>query len=174
MAITQTDVTLNSKLVSTYSELIKSKTVLREVLDNLQIKDVGETELKKNITVTAVSDTELIQIAVKNRNNEYASRIANEIAEVFSKKIVEIYNISNIYVVDEAEVSELPNNINHIKDLVIFMFIGIVVSVIYVLLFNMLDNTIKSEQDIENISGLLVLASIFEYDYDNVKGGRNR
>ena len=45
--ITATDVSLNSKLVSTYSQLIKSKNVLREVISNMKI-DIEEENLKKD------------------------------------------------------------------------------------------------------------------------------
>ena len=55
--ITTTDVTLNSKLVSTYSALVQSKSVLRQVISNLGI-NINESELKNNITVTQEKDTE--------------------------------------------------------------------------------------------------------------------
>ena len=61
--ITTTDVTLNSKLVSTYSELVKSKKILRKVIKNLQI-NMDEDVLRANVKVTSVEDTELIRIAV--------------------------------------------------------------------------------------------------------------
>ena len=69
-SITTTDVTLNSKLVSTYSELVKSKKVLRKVISNLNI-DVKEESLRKNITVSSVKDTELIEITVSNEEPIY-------------------------------------------------------------------------------------------------------
>lgn len=170
-SITQTDITLNSKLVSTYSELIKSNAVLREVIDNLNIKNLNEESLKNSIKVSAVTDTEMIKISVTNTNPNYAEIIANKIAEVFSDKIVDIYKINNVYVVDRAEVNEVPSNVNHTKDIVIFTFIGIVIACGYVLLVNMLDNTIKTEADIEKITGLMVLAAIPDYDTE-VKGGK--
>ena len=58
--ITTTDVTLNSKLVSTYSELVKSKKILRKVIKNLQI-NMDEDVLRANVKVTSVEDTELIR-----------------------------------------------------------------------------------------------------------------
>ena len=67
-SITQTDVTLNQKLVSTYSEVVKSKTVIREVMKNLKIDDLDEEALRKEVTVTSVKDTEVIQISVTNEN----------------------------------------------------------------------------------------------------------
>ena len=168
-AITQTDLTLNSNLVSTYSELIKSKSVLREVINNLDIKDLNEEELKKDVKVSAVSDTELIEISVSNKKPSYASKIANEIANVFTKKVGEIYNINNVHIVDKAENAKEPYNINHLKDLIIFAFVGVVLAAAKILLLNMLDNTVKNEQDIEKNTGLLVIAQIPEFSQ---KGGK--
>ena len=168
-AITQTDLTLNSNLVSTYSELIKSKSVLREVISNLDIKDLSEEQLKKDVKVSAVSDTELIEISVSNEKPSYASKIANEIAKVFTNKVGEIYNINNVHIVDKAENAKEPYNISHKKDIVIFAFIGFVLAAAKILLLNMLDNTVKNEFDVEKSTGLLVLAQIPEM---SKKGGK--
>lgn len=169
-AITQADVTLNSKLVSTYSELVKSKSVLRQVISDLDIKDLNEEELKKSVTVNAVKDTELIEISVSSTNSTYPSKIANEIAKVFTAKVAEIYNINNVHVVDKAEVSKIPYNINHLKDIIIFAFIGVVVAAAKILLMNMLDNTVKTEQDVEKSTGMLVLAQIPKINTNTKKG----
>ncbi|MGN1271270.1 MAG: YveK family protein [Clostridia bacterium] len=172
-SITQTDLTLNSKLVSTYSEIMKRKSVLSKVISNLGMSEEYMDSIKENLSVKAVSDTELIEITVKNEDPEKAALIANEIAKVFSEKVVEIYNISNIYVLDRAEANPVPCNINHAKDLVIFAFIGLVISVIVCLIANMLDTTIKTEEDVEKATGLMVLTSIPDYNIENSrKGGR--
>ena len=170
---TATEVTVNSKLVSTYSELVKSKNILRQVISNLNMK-IEEDTLRKNITVSSVKDTELIQITVKNEKPSYASQIANEIAKVFTEKVKEIYKIENVQIVDEAEVPDEPSNINHKKDVAIFALIGLVVSVGYVLLLNMLDTTVKTPEDIEEGLKLPVLAAIpvYETDIQKKKGGR--
>ena len=157
--ITSNDLTLNQKLVSTYSELITSKDVVRTVISNLSLP-ISESELENNIRVTSVEDTEIIEISVTNRNPNYAYRIANEIVNVFADKVAEIYNINNVNVVDEAEESTTPSNINHTKDVIIFAFIGIVVAVIYALVLNMLDNTVKSREEIEKTYKIPVIAEI--------------
>lgn len=174
-SITTTDITLNSKLVSTYSVLVRSKDVLGQVISNLGI-DISWESLKNNVTVSAVEDTEVIEISVTDGNPQYAADIANEIANVFSNKVAEIYNINNVHIVDEAETPTGPSNINHTKDVVIFAFIGVVVAVIYVLIANMLDTTIKTADDIERQFKLPVLASIPIYGADmqkkKKKGGK--
>ena len=87
--ITTTDITLNSKLVSTYTLLIQSKSVLSQVISNLQM-DISEEELKNSITVTQEKDTEIIKISVTNENAATAEKLTNEVAKIFMQKVQEI------------------------------------------------------------------------------------
>lgn len=174
--ITATDLTINSKLVATYSKLVKSKNILGQVISNLGI-EVNEDDLRKNVKVTSVENTELIEITVSNENAEYAAKIANEIAKVFAEKIAgEIYNINNVHIVDQATVEENPSNVNYLKNIVVFAFFGVIVAVIYVLLENILDTTVKTQEDIEKSVKIPVIASIPIYGMDmeklKKKGGR--
>lgn len=136
-SITTTDVIhKTSKLVSTYSKLVGSKKVIREVISNLSL-DMEEETLKKSVSVTAVEDAEMIQISVKNEDPVLATKIANETASVFINNVKEYYNMENVHVVDKAEIPQEPSNVNHIKDVIIFSFIGVVIAVMYVLIANM-------------------------------------
>jgi len=173
-AITTTDVNLNQKLVSTYSEIVKSDSVVGTVITNLNLH-LKYNELKKQISVSAVEDADIIRITVTNTNAEEAAKIANEIAKVFGDKVKDIYKINNINVLDQAVPDYTPSNINHTKDVIIFAFIGVVISVAYVLIANMLDTTIKSTEDIEKGFGIPVLVSIPLIDnIANVKGGKRK
>ena len=172
--ITTNDLTVNQKLVSTYSELIKSESVLTQVINNLNINKSID-ELKNSITVSAKDDTELIQIKATDKDPAVAQRIANEVAQVFITKIAkEYYNMDNVYVVDVAKKAEYPYNVNHAKDLAIFGAVGFVVACTYILVINMLDTTVKSKEDIENKLGLTVLSSIPLCDFKTIKGGKIR
>ena len=169
--ITTSDITLNSKLVSTYSELVKSKNVTRQVISNLGI-DETEDELRNSITVSSVKDTELIKISVtdKNATNTY------KIAKVFTQKVSEIYNINNVQILDQAEISTTPSNINHAKDVIMFTFVGLFVAIVFVLVANMLDTTIKSSEEVEKLCNVPVIASIPLYSFEIAtnKGGKRR
>lgn len=167
--ITQSDITLNQKLIATYSELIKTKNILRSVINNLGLK-INEDTLRNNVKVTSVEDTELIKISVTNENPTDAKNIANEIAKIFSQKVSEIYNIKNVYIVDNAEEATKPCNISHIRDIAIFAVIGIVVSIVYVLIANLFDTTVKDEEEIEKALGVSVLVSIPELRDENKLG----
>lgn len=173
--ITTSDITLNSKLVSTYSELVKSKNVTRQVISNLGI-DETEDELRDSITVSSVKDTELIKISVTDKNATNAYNIANEIAKVFTQKVSEIYNINNVQILDQTEISTTPSNINHAKDVIMFTFVGLFVAIVFVLVTNMLDTTIKSSEEVEKLCNVPVIASIPLYSFEIAKnkGGKRR
>ena len=78
--------------------------------------------------------------------------------------------MQNIKSLDDAKVPTSPSNINHTKDIVMFAAIGVVLAVIYVVIANLLDNTVKSSSDIEKATGLNVIAEIPVYEFN----GRGR
>ena len=169
VGITQNDLNLNSKLVATYREIIKSKTVLRDVINTLDL-DYTVPELQDSISVSTVSDTEMISITVKSQKAEEASQIANELAARFSERIKEIYNIENISIIDKAEVQAKPVNVNILKQIILYAVIGVVLSLAIVFAMFYFDTTLKDAAQIEKM-GLTVLTSIPEKMED---GGKRR
>lgn len=157
--ITTSDITLNSKLVATYTDLIKSENVLKDVISNTGI-EISEKELRSSISVKAVKNTQLIEIAVNNKNAKQANIIANELAKVFTQKVSQMYNINNIQVLNEADLPVAPSNINHKKDIIVFAGIGVVVGICYVIIANLFDITIKTAEGVEKEFNLSVLASV--------------
>ena len=146
-------------MLSTYTKIAKSNTVLEQVITLLHL-DMSAQELAPLVQVEAVNNTQVFKISVSNANPELASRITNQLLEVFSKEVGSLYHVNNIYIMDEAEPSNTPYNIHHAKDLMMFFMFGLVASFGLVVILYLLDNTIKSEKDIEDYTGLSVLASI--------------
>ncbi len=158
-SITQNDVTLNQKLVSTYREIIKSRSVASQVIESLHI-DMNPQSLREAITVTSESNTELIRITVSHENARLASEIANEIAKVFSEEIVKIYNIKNVSVIDRAQESSVPYNINIFKQMVITIAIAFVLSFVDIFVLFYFDTSIKTAEEVERKINLPILGTI--------------
>ena len=155
----QTDSQLNQNLIGTYSEIITSRKVLQQVIDNLKLKMTVD-ELSKNITTSSVEDTEIIRITVNNEKKKMAAEIANEVAEVFSDEIQDIYNLENVAIIDKAEEADAPYNINYVKDNVIYLMIGVVLSFGVVFVMYYFDTTIKSSEVVEEKLGLPVIGIV--------------
>ncbi len=173
-SVTTTDITINQKLVSTYSDIVKRKSVLRPVIANLQIANLTEDELKSNVTVTAKEDTEVIEITVSNENPEYAAKIANEIGAVFSEKIKEIYKLNNVYTLDYAEPDDVPYNIKPMKYIMIAFIGGLFISCACILVMSLFDTTVKSAEEIEKSLKIPVISQMPYYDDSIKKGGKKR
>ena len=155
----QTDSQLNQNLIGTYSEIITSRKVLQQVIDNLKLKMTVD-ELSQNIKTSSVEDTEIIRITVNNEKKKMAVKIADEVASVFSEEIQDIYNLENVAIIDKAEEADAPYNINYVKDNVIYLMIGVVLSFGVVFVMYYFDTTIKSSETVEEKLGLTVIGIV--------------
>ncbi|MBP3899353.1 capsular biosynthesis protein CpsC [Candidatus Saccharibacteria bacterium] len=158
-AVTNTDVTLSNNLVKTYSEIVTSRGVLAKVIDNLKL-DTTTDELANKVTVSSVSNTQIITIAVSDPDASQAEKIANEIAKVFKAEIVSLYKIDNVQIVDKAQVASSPYNVNILKQTLQFLAAGLAMGIGIVLIMFYLDNTVKNSQVVEDKVGLVVLGVV--------------
>lgn len=157
--ITTSDLTLNSGLISTYSNIAKNSKVLKQVISNLQL-DMTESQLLSSIQVNILKNTHIIEITVINKDPEKAKNITKEIANVFLTEIKEIYNLENIGIIDEAQLPNRPYNINHIKDILMFLMIGVVLTTGYIVVLYLFDNTVKNEDDVNKYIKIKALGYI--------------
>lgn len=159
-SITNNDINLNNNLVDDYRELIKSKKIAKQVIKNLNLSYSPEKLISK-IQVESVNDTNLLKIIITDKNSYVARDIANEIADVFVNKEVEYYyNIKNIGVVDKAEASKTPYNINIVKQIILSILIGFILGCGTVFIIYYFDNTIKDKETVEEKLKLPVIGSI--------------
>ena len=158
-AAMQSDINLNKNLVSTYSEIVKSRTVLRKVKKELKL-DMSIKELSKQIEVTSVENTEIIRIEVSDEDNKLAQKIAKEVAKTFMNEVKDIYNLTNITIIDKASLEKKPYNVSMIKQVGLFGISGLVIGSVVVFLIFYFDTSIKSSKDIEEKLGLPVIGNV--------------
>lgn len=162
-SITQTDITLNKNLVSTYAEIVKSRRVLSQVIDELNLKLTYE-ELSDMISVSSVNNTEIIKISVNNTSPVNAKNIANVTAYHFTNEVVELYNMNNVDILDAAIEAEKPYNINVFKQVIIYFMLGLVLSAGILFVIYYFDRTIKSVDQVEQKIKLPILGSVQEFN----------
>ena len=167
VGITQNDLTLAKSLVDTYAEIVKSRRVLDQVINELKL-DMSYEELADKITVTALNNTEIIKISVIDRDAIKAKNVANVTANYFTEEIVNLYNVNNVNILDKATENDVPYNINVPKQLVLYFMIGFIVAVGYLFIIFYFDRTIKSVEQVEQKIKLPILGSVEDY----TKGGR--
>lgn len=157
--ITSNDIMLNQKLVDAYREIVKSKRVLTQVITNLDL-DYSYEQLFNNVSVESVNETEIIKVSVSDGDNITARDITNEIAYVFNNEVSKLYDLQNVGIIDRAEISNTPYNINVVKQLVLSLLIGLVLSFAMVFVMFYFDNTLRSRSFIEDKLGLSIIGVI--------------
>lgn len=157
--ITNSDIQVNRNLVETYTQIIKSRKILSTVISQLGLT-YSESVLAGNVSVSAITDTDIIRISVSDENNQLAADIANEIARVFMEDIKTRYNLQNVSVLDEAVAESSPYNVNIAKEIVLYILIGVVLGCAIVFVMFYFDTSIKSSTEIEEKFGLAVLGNV--------------
>lgn len=153
------DVMMYQKLVKTYSEFTKSRRVSEHVIEALKL-DIEPSQLQAMVTVASKGDTEFLTITVESKYPKEAMDIANQLA--MSLKIIstDVKKVDNIQLLDEAILPTKPANPNPKLNMAIAFFIGLMISLGIAFLLEYLDNTVKSQEEIERLTGVPVIGII--------------
>ncbi|MCD8207331.1 MAG: Wzz/FepE/Etk N-terminal domain-containing protein [Bacteroidales bacterium] len=159
VSISASDLTASQSLVDTYMVIMTSRTTLNEVIDESGVSYTAE-ELKKMISSEAVNDTEVFEITVTDPNPEEAELIANTITRVLPDKIDSIIEGSSARIVDTAIVPSTPVSPSIARNTVIGAVIGFVVACICIIIAELVNDRINTEEDLSQVTKLPVLAVI--------------
>ena len=153
----------NLQLINTYNVIIKSPAILEKVADQLG-NGLTASQLNKQITVSSEQDSQVVNVTVQDPDPQMAVNIANKTAEIFQKEIVDLMNIDNVNILAKANVDENPAPVKPQPLLNIALVVGLMAGFGLAFLLEYLDNTIKTEQDIERILELPTLGSVAQMD----------
>lgn len=153
------DLNLARNLVDTYSVIIKSNRVLEKVLDEVG-SDSSVSSLRSKISVQSEGNTEIIRITVEDLGPETARDIANSIARVFKDEIVQLLEMDNVQVIDEARASYTPVRPKVGMNTAIAFVLGLMVGLGLVFAIEYFDNTLKEPEDVEKYLNLPVIGII--------------
>ena len=168
--LTSMDIQLSSYLTKDYAELIKSRTVALEVIEQLDL-DMSPEGLMKQVTVQTKTDTRIVTIIVENEDPELARELANAIREVSAKQIVDVMGEEAVNIVDEANLPAAPSSPNTTKNTLMGCIWGCLLAIALILLRHLLDDTIKTEEDVARYLELNVLAAIPTVEQPTPKKG---
>ncbi|MED0988009.1 YveK family protein [Bacillus paramycoides] len=164
------EVQTNLQLTNTYKVIIKSPVILNQVKEKLGL-NIKIDQLKNEISVGNEKDSQIIVVTVQDKNAYLARDIANTTVQIFKKEISQIMNIDNVTILSKAEVNEKQSPIKPrpVLNIAIALVVGLLTSIVSVFLLEYFDNTVKKEEDIENLLGLPVLGLVSSMEEDTKK-----
>lgn len=164
--ISSSELRTNIELINTYNVIITSPRILQQVVDELSLNR-SQRVLSDQINVSSEGESQVISISVKDNNPEDAMKIANSIANIFQREIIEIMNVDNVKILSPAELEKSPVSPIPIFNMTIALVIGVLGGILFVLMIEFFDNKVRSEKDIEGI--LPILGSVTLIDKSELK-----
>lgn len=159
-ALTASDISFASYLAKDYEELLATRPVLEEVKKELNLDKSVDT-LQNMITVSLKEETRLMEISVTSTDPKLAKKIADKVVEVANERLKVIMDgLEPVRLAEEAEVPTVPSSPNVKKNAMIGFIVGFGISLLVVIIMFVLDDTIKTPDDIEKRLGVSVLAAI--------------
>lgn len=157
--VTSSDLQAGSLLTKDYMEMVKSRPVLEEVISVLNL-DMSSGELAQSITVETPQETRMIKITVRNKDPKLAKNIADVVREAASIQIREVMNVDAVNTVEEANLPTGKATPNTMKNTVLGGILGAFFALAIIVLIFILDDTIKTPEDVERYLDLNVLAML--------------
>lgn len=158
-AITSNDLTVATKLVNTYINIIKSDRVLEKVVAETGTS-VSPASMRNMISAASLNDTEMFRVTVTSQEPELSAKLANAIADIAPAEISQIIQGSSAEIVDHAKVPTTHSSPNYSMSGVLGFVVGALLAVAVIILAQALDVRVKSEDDLAEICSVPVLGTI--------------
>jgi capsular polysaccharide biosynthesis protein len=151
----------NSELMNTLLVVMKEPKILEKVVKDLELSRSPES-LSNQLSVGQISGSQLVRIVVVDPDPVLAAKIANATMNAYMSEFPKLYGFSDFVIMFEAK--ENPNlppfNDNRVRNLILAFIIGVTLSIGFVFILDSLDDSIKSDKDLERLLGTPVLGSI--------------
>ena len=158
-SITSSDISASKNLVNSYIVILKTRQSLNDVIDYAGV-DRSYGEVSRMIDAKAVNETEIFRVTVTSSDPEEAQKIANAISYILPKRIATIIEGTSAKIVDTAVLPSTPSSPSYMNNTLIGFALGFLLSVAIVLLRDIFDISIRTEDDIARATSQPILATV--------------
>lgn len=163
-AIDSRQLVSNNSMIANYIKLLQGNNIQDKIAKNL---DISKGIVRSSLQISNTEDTQIIEITATTTDAGLSKRIVDETIKVFTETVKEMLDISNIIIVDNAEINAYPVSPSLQKNMFLGAVGGIVIALGYILLTYLLDSKIKTPEVAEQVLDLPVLGMVpyFEDQY---------
>ncbi|WP_211750182.1 Wzz/FepE/Etk N-terminal domain-containing protein [Paenibacillus sp. Marseille-Q4541] len=165
----------NIMVINSYTEVIKSSAILDKVVASYPDLGLTSQQLASMISVSSANDSQVMNLTVQDTSYEQAAKTVNAVAKIFEAQIPSIMKVDNVTTLSQAPLEEnaAPINVNPVMSILISFVIGLMLAVGLVFLLEYLDDTFKSEAELERELGIPVIAVIARIRKEDVKSSHS-
>ncbi len=192
-SINLNDINAAQKMISTYMVILQDEDVLQSVVAKLSseysedflsqyvpmVQSAGEKKvsakgLKKLVSMSAVNNTEVLQIDVTTRNAMLSARICNIIVELAPSVLTRVVKAGSVEIISSAKVALGPSSPKVLNYLLIGAAVGLFISAAFIVLREMFDTRVHSSEDIEKKFNISLLGEVPDFTSKKKSGGYYR
>ena len=153
------DIQMYQKLLQTYAEAVRTNEVIKAAIENTS-SSLSVSDVKSDLTVIPISDTQILQIKYQNGDPSEAKEILENITNQFVILAKELVTNGNVKVIEEVQLPQNPVAPNKKMNIAIAFLLGLMVSVGIVFLLEYLDSTYKNKDQLERDLDIPVIGVI--------------
>ncbi len=156
---TKTATTNYMKVVNDCTYLLKSHTVLDEVIGRLHL-DVSYEDLYDCVSTSNPEDTRILEVTVRSDSPENAKRIVDQVCTIGAQRIEDAMGFQQVNLYEFGTTDPEPCNRTGLTTFLLAAIAAALAAYIVLLVIFLMDDRIKTDEDIQQMLGLSVLASI--------------
>lgn len=161
VSVSSSDISAAQSLTDTYAIIIKSDAVLDPVIQNMNLNTTSSS-LAQQIDVVSVDSTQIIQISFQDTDPEHARQVVQEIITVAPDIIVDKVEASSCKIISGSKASTSPVSPNIKKITIWGAMFGLILSAGFYILCELLDRTIRSEEQLTKITKVPNLGIVYK------------
>lgn len=165
------EINLYQRLITTYSEVIKSKKLINESIKGSKMnylqgkyKNINYDLLMENLTVNPIANTQIIEIKYKSLNPQQSYDLLYSITENLISYSKELYPNVNITILEQVHVNLKPLMNKKLTIIGLGLILGLIVGIGGIIGVMYLNNTYKNQKSLEEEIGLTVIGVIPKID----------
>lgn len=158
---TTSEMSVAKQLVTTYSIILETDSVLQEVYENLEEQyKVPVNTIKGSLTEEAIENSEIFRINYEDTDPVRAEKIVNAVAEIAPQKIIDVVQTGAAQVVQYASTPTAPVSPHALRNTAIAALAALILSAVVFVLISLLDTSIRTSDDLSETFKITVLGSI--------------
>ena len=158
-----TELNTSTLITNDVAEIMQGNRVANEVAAQLGLEDLDGFDVSVEIS----DSSRIINVSVTGEDPELAAQIAAAIVSSATAIATDAMGLEAVTVIEEAEVPEAPSGPNRVLYIAVALFAGFFLDVAAVIVFDMLNTKVRTEEELEELTGVPVMGRV-----PYVKGGR--
>lgn len=163
LTATTTDVTGLQQLTETLAITVATRPVAGETIRRLDLRTTADEFLEENLTAETIPETQIIEVSYRASEADTAREVANTVGGVFEERTNQAPGSVTAMVVDPAVTPENPTSPNPLRNGLLALMLGAVLGTALAFVLEFLDDSWRSPEEAEQVSGVPTFGIIPEF-----------